>query len=347
MRIRWLTLLLAIGLPLAARGETIYSSWAVYSAGGVQLTRFDSESPGWRSIRFRRTPVCRPIFPRVRPLDERALGLRLLSLQHPLPSSARPGPHRSADRRIFVRPLAGTRAPVPPGSRHGHRSADARAAIFRRLDRELQLLARPPEEPFGRAARPAVLCRSLVRTSRPSARTPGVETYVIGRLATPGRAVSGAPWYQLARIGGPGGRPAGVLGAGDSHRPGRPRRRSASGSTSRRTGRPTSRRSCRSTLPTMSTDSSKWISGAGRSGRSATSLRPLQGRSCRELPLHRPAWEALSSRFPRCRDPASRSSLWRSAPPRSACRGDVEPQRRAPVRHSSSFRSAPSARGPS
>ena len=45
MRIRWLTLLLAIGLPFAARGETIYSSWLVYSAGGVQLTRFDGESP--------------------------------------------------------------------------------------------------------------------------------------------------------------------------------------------------------------------------------------------------------------------------------------------------------------
>ncbi len=35
----------------------------------------------------------------------------------------------------------------------------------------------------------------------------GVETYVIGRLATQGLAPSGTPWYQLARIGGPGGDP--------------------------------------------------------------------------------------------------------------------------------------------
>ena len=76
MKIRWLALMLAIGLPLAARGDTIYATW-IYTGNVSSLTRFDSATPWLPGEPFPSRCSAPSVLDRVRPVDREDLGFRL------------------------------------------------------------------------------------------------------------------------------------------------------------------------------------------------------------------------------------------------------------------------------
>lgn len=203
MRRACLPFLLALAIPQAVHGETIYAAWLDYEAGGsVQLTRFDSETP-WvleqvipaaglppGSLEF--DPVTRQIWsfdyfqcqitcpPPYEP-----------SIIDPLTGSSSfvhlPGLHLQA--------LLGLDPDIDPHTRELRYFGNTGENFSYSLDR-LELRTDEPLNPLfhvaGVAHKPAVYGAS------------GVETYVIGRSAA---QVGGTPWFELARIGGPGGDP--------------------------------------------------------------------------------------------------------------------------------------------
>lgn len=206
MRIRWLTLLLAIGLPLEVRGETIYALWIVYPSGAGQLTRFDGESPGLPEYPFPPDPHLPPFSIELDPSTQKLWGFDYFICQILCPPAHDPAvidPLTGGSSFVHLpglelQYLLGMDADIDPLTRElryfGGPSGNFSYSLDR-LENRSDALLNPPFYVAATAHKP------------PIGGTDGAETYVIGRLAAQGREATGDPWYQLARIGGPGGDP--------------------------------------------------------------------------------------------------------------------------------------------
>lgn len=206
MKIRWLTFLLAIGLPLAGRGDIIYAMWTVYPGGAVQLTRFDAATPGLPEYPFPPDPYLPPFAIEFDPSTRQLWGFDYFICLTLCPPAHDP---------FLLDPLTGRWSFVPlPGLALGsllgmEPDIDPRTRELRYFDGlignssySFDRLENRTDEPLSPPFRVAAVAHKP-----PIGGAQGVETYVIGRPATQGLAPSGTPWYQLARIGGPGGDP--------------------------------------------------------------------------------------------------------------------------------------------
>lgn len=206
MRILWLTLLLALGVSAAGRGDTIYAIWAVYPSGGVQLTRFDAATPGLPEYPFPPDPYLLPFSIEFDPSTRQLWGFDYficLTLCPPAHDPFLLDPLTGSWSFVHLPGLGlefllGMDSDIDPRTRELRYFGGTTGNSSYSFDRLENRAGAPLSTPFYVSA---------VAHMPPLGGAQGVETYVIGRLATQGLAPSGAPWYQLARIGGPGGDP--------------------------------------------------------------------------------------------------------------------------------------------
>lgn len=206
MRTPWLTLVLAIGLPLAVRGETIYATWIVYPSGVGQLTRFDGETPGLPEYPFPPDPTLPPFSLEFDPSTQNLWAFDyficyvLCSPAHD-PAVIEPLTGASAFVHLpglNLELLLGVDTDIDPLTRELRYFGGSTGNASYSLDRLELRTDQPLSPPFYVSA---------VAHKPPVSGAHGVETYVIGRSAEQEREANGSPWYQLARIGGPGGDP--------------------------------------------------------------------------------------------------------------------------------------------
>lgn len=205
MKTTWIPLLLLLCEPLAARGDTIYATWA-YAQGASSLTRFDGSTPWLLKDPFppevQVPPFSLEFDPATRQLwgFDYAICLTLCPPAHdpflldPLTGSWSfvhlPG--------LQLDSLLGVDTDIDPRTRELRYFGGLIGNSSYSLDRLENRADEPLNPPFHVVA---------VAHKPPIGGAQGVETYVVGRLPGQGLAPSGTPWYQLARIGGPGGDP--------------------------------------------------------------------------------------------------------------------------------------------
>ncbi|MEO8197895.1 MAG: hypothetical protein ABI689_14355 [Thermoanaerobaculia bacterium] len=206
MRRGWLALLLALAAGSEARGDTIYAMWIVYPSGAAQLTRFDGETPGLPEYPFPPDPDLPPFSIEFDPSTQQLWGFDYFVCQVLCPPAHDP---------LLIDPLTGSwsfvhlpglelgsllgmDADIDPRTRELRYFGGSSGNSSYSFDHLENRADEPLSPPFYVAA---------VAHKPPIGGSLGVETYVIGRLATQDRGAAGTPWYQLARIGGPGGDP--------------------------------------------------------------------------------------------------------------------------------------------
>ncbi len=199
-------LLLLLVPPLAAHGDTIYTAWVVFPSGAGQLTRFEGETPWLPESPFPPDPALPPYSLEFDPATHRLWGFDYFLCYVLCPPPLDP---------VLIDPLTGSSQfvhlpgleledllgrdtdihPLTRELRYFGESTGNFSYSFARLENRPDEPLSPPFHVDAVAHRP------------PLGSSPGVETYVIGRLAAPKRGSLGEPWFQLARIGGPGGDP--------------------------------------------------------------------------------------------------------------------------------------------
>lgn len=206
MRHRWLTLLLLIGLPLEARGESIYALWIVHPAGSVQLARFDAATPGLPEYPFPPDPYLPPFSIEFDPATRQLWGFDYficLTLCPPAHDPFLLDPLTGSWSFVHLpglqlESLLGVDTDIDPRTRELRYFGGLTGNSSYSLDRLENRADEPLSPPFHVVA---------VAHKPPVGGSQGSETYAVGRLPGQGLAPSGTPWYQLARIGGPGGDP--------------------------------------------------------------------------------------------------------------------------------------------
>ena len=206
MKIRWLTLLLAIGLAAEASGDTIYATWA-YAGDASSLTRFDSATPWLFKDPFPpevQVPLVTIDFD---PVTRKIWGFDYSDCQIPVcPPLNDP---------VVIDPLTGAWSFVPLPGLNLHEFVLTDRDIDP-LTRELRHFTGPTgnasysfdrlQDRYDAPLHPVIGVTALAHR-QPTSASQGVETYAIGPSPRTGPKVRGEPWFQLARIGGPGGTP--------------------------------------------------------------------------------------------------------------------------------------------
>lgn len=205
MSIRWLTLVLAIGLAAEAHGDTIYATWA-YAQGASSLTRFDGTTPWLLKDPFPPEVQVPPFSLEFDPATRQLWGFDYficLTLCPPAHDPFLLDPLTGSWSFVHLpglqlESLLGMDTDIDPRTRELRYFGGLIGNSSYSLDRLENRTDEPLSPPLNVVA---------VAHKPPVGGAQGVETYVVGRLPGQGLAPSGTPWYQLARIGGPGGDP--------------------------------------------------------------------------------------------------------------------------------------------